>query len=61
MTVDGRERLTPAGGVESEVVYLDQHGREVAPAAATCVVIREIDAEGGLLAETWGTIERRAQ
>ncbi len=59
MTVDRRDGPTPAGGVASEAVYLDERGVEVEPAEATRVVVREIDGEGRLLAETWGEIERR--
>ena len=61
MTVERREGLTPAGGVASEAIYLNDRGIEVEPDEATLVVVRELDEQGRLIAETFGTIDRGAR
>lgn len=55
--IDGE---TPSGGAYSITSFLDgpfgQGGQPVDEAKATHAVIREYDADGGLLRETWGTL-----
>ena len=45
---------TPAGGVKAVAVFLDDKGRDVPKERATRVIIRELDAAGNLLRETFG-------
>lgn len=48
---------TPAGGVVAEIYYFDEQDRPAPKAQATRVIIRELDAAGRLLRETFGTKE----
>lgn len=45
---------TPAGGVKAVAVYLDDQGRDVPKESATRVIIRELDAAGNVIRETFG-------
>lgn len=47
---------TPAGGVRSDIVYMDDQGNVVDKSKATRAVIREIDRNGKVLRETFGVI-----
>ncbi|NSW84254.1 MAG: hypothetical protein HPY90_13460 [Syntrophothermus sp.] len=48
-------QLTPAGGAVAEVYYFDEEGNPVPKAIATRVIIRELDSDGRLIRETFGT------
>ncbi|HOV80808.1 MAG TPA: hypothetical protein PK728_12015 [Bacillota bacterium] len=50
--------LTPAGGVRSDIVYMDDQGNVVDKSKATRAVIREMDRNGKVLRETFGTLSR---
>ncbi len=47
---------TPCGGIYSEMYFFDDNGNSVDEVDAVRCVIRECDAEGNLLNETWGYI-----
>lgn len=47
---------TPAGGVRSDIVYMDDKGNVVDKPKATMAIIREFDREGRILKETFGSI-----
>lgn len=49
---------TPNGGVVAEAYFFDDAGNSVEKDRATQMIIRELDSEGNLLWETFGTIER---
>lgn len=49
---------TPAGGVKAVAVFLDDQGRNVPKDRATQFIIRELDAGGNLLCETFGRLPR---
>lgn len=49
---------TPAGGVRSDIVYLDDQRRPVDKSKATMAIIREFDREGKIVRETFGFIGR---
>lgn len=52
---------TPGGGSYSEVYYLDQHGNIVDESVAERCCIRECAADGSLLQETYGIIDRSSR
>jgi hypothetical protein len=52
------EGPTPAGGVRSEIYYLDVTYISVDKAQARNIIIREIAADGSLLQETSGRSEK---
>lgn len=47
--------LTPAGEVVAEVYYFDEEGNPAPKGMATRVIIRELDFDGRLIRETFGT------
>ncbi|MBS4008706.1 MAG: hypothetical protein KGZ45_09845 [Clostridium sp.] len=49
---------TPAGGVRSDIVYMDDKGNVVAKKEATWAKIRELDKDGKVILETFGAISR---
>lgn len=52
-----RERIdgdTPNGGAYCEIFYLDSKNNFVDSSAATKCIIRECDADGNLIVETYG-------
>lgn len=51
---------TPGGGSYSEVYYMDQQGNIVDESVAERCCIRECAADGSLLLETYGIIDRKA-
>lgn len=57
-TKETRAGPTPNGGVSSEIVYLDSRDNVVDKEEATQVWIRELDAQGELVYETFGIIQR---
>ncbi|MBS3948404.1 MAG: hypothetical protein KGZ57_08910 [Dethiobacter sp.] len=50
------EGPTPAGGVRSDIVYMDDKGNVVDKARSTWAKIRELDQHGNVIMETYGTI-----
>jgi len=44
-----------------ETYYLDDNGNIVEPEKATRGVIRELDENGNLVRETWGTFEKASE
>lgn len=44
-----------------ETYYLDDDGNLVEPEKATRGVIRELDENGNLIRETWGTFEKQPE
>ena len=55
-STERRDGPTPAGGSYSVIVYLREGRRVVPRSEATGAVIREFDADGVRLAETWGSV-----
>lgn len=45
---------TPNGGAYSEIYYFDANNNPVDESKAVRCVIRECDADGNLIHETWG-------
>lgn len=58
ITKEEREGKTPNGGVRSEIYYQDEHGNPTDKHKAKRAWIRELDAKGNLVHETFGTINR---
>lgn len=59
MTIERTRGPTPNGGVVSEICYLDDKGRPTDKGKAVKAVIRELDAKGGLVAETFADISKQ--
>lgn len=57
-TKEAREGETPAGGVRSEIYYKDDKGEPVDKSEATAAEIVEYNAEGEVIARTYGTINQ---
>jgi len=51
---------TPNGGVVAEAYFFDDVGNSVEKDKATRMIIRELDAKGNLLWETFGMIDRES-
>ncbi len=56
MATESHDGPTPAGGVRSEITYLDDAGRPTAKVAATKCVIIEYGADGEQLRRTYGLL-----
>lgn len=55
--IERKEGPTPGGGVASEAVFMDARGRPVDDKSkATRVIIRELDAQDGVIAETFADL-----
>lgn len=50
------EGATPAGGVRSDIIYMDKKGNVVNRTKATWAKIREFDQNGNIIQETRGTL-----
>ncbi len=48
---------TPMGGAYSEIHFFNDAGESVDESVATKCVIRECDADGNTIHETWGTVD----
>ncbi len=56
---ESRVHKTPAGGVRSEAIYMDDHLNPVEKEKATRIMIHEYDAEGNIIFETLGFTKRK--
>ena len=54
---ESRVHKTPAGGVRSEAIYMDDHFNPIEKEKATRIMIHEYDAEGNMIFETLGFTE----
>jgi hypothetical protein len=58
-TKEKREGLPPNNGIRTEIYYFDDQDNPVKKSDSTKVMIRELDANGNLIFETFATVGKK--